>query len=150
MSLLEIFESSNVGEIRWSVRLINEEDVTILTNITPLAKGVALSTAKALKNKGADAPFLGENKEGQDRPYWFAEKASDGWLLGFNLVNGTLFDLFLKPEDRTSDIKVVENALKVVISNLMKVEIKWNPPEADPAYAEKESDLTPTTGHPGS
>lgn len=150
MSSLEIFESSNVGEIRWSIHLINDEGVTILRNVSPMSKGVVLSTAKALKNKGADAPFLGETLEGKDRPYWFAEKATDGWLLGFNLINGTLFDLFLKPEDRTSDIKVVENALQVVKSNLMKVEIKWNPPEADPAYTQKESDLTPTKGHPGS
>ena len=150
MSWLEIFESTNVGELRWSVRLIDDDDVTILRNITPLSKGLALSTAKALKNKGPDAPFLGENPESQGTPYWFAEKAPDGWLLGFNLISGTLFDLLLKPEDRTADVKIVESALESVKSNLMKVEIKWNPPEADPAYDQKESDVTPTIGHPGS
>ena len=33
---------------------------------------------------------------------------------------------------------------------LAKVEIKWDPPEADPAYEEKETDETEIEGLPGS
>ena len=52
MSLLEISETENVGERRWGVSLIDDEGEPVLRNITPLPKGVALSTAKALKHKG--------------------------------------------------------------------------------------------------
>ena len=47
--------------------------MTILRNITGLVKGVALSTAKALKNKGADAPFAGDGPGSPDTPAWVAE-----------------------------------------------------------------------------
>lgn len=150
MSQLEIFESKNSGEHCWNVSLIDDDNVTILSNITPLAKGVALSTAKAINNKGPDAPFLGESQESSDIPVWFAQKASDGWLLGFTLVSETLFNVVHKPEDRVADIKVIENALVSIKANLLKADIKWNPPEADPAYDQKETDVTPMKGHPGS
>ena len=150
MSLLEISETENVGELRWGVSLINDEGVPVLRNITPLPKGVALSTAKALKYKGPDAPFLGESPVSPDTPAWVAEKVNDSWLLRFTLVSETPFDPLIKPEDGPGDEKTVEAALIIVKGNLAKSEIKWNPPEADPAYSEKESDLTPTVGHPGS
>ena len=150
MSLLEISAIENVGERRWGVSLINDEGLTILRNITGLVKGVALSTAKALKNKGADAPFAGEGPGSPDIPAWVAEKVNDSWLVRFTLVGETPFDPLIKPEEGSEDEKTVENALMIVKRNLAKAEIKWNPPEADPAYPEKESDLTPTVGHPGS
>ena len=150
MSLLEISETAKVGEFRWGVSLIDDEGVPVLRNITPLPKGVALSTAKALKHKGPDAPFVGEGTVSPDTPAWVAEKANDGWLVRFTLVSETLFDPLIKPEDGTGDEKIVENALTIVKSNLAKAELRWNPPEADPAYQEKESDLTPTVGYPGS
>ena len=85
-----------------------------------------------------------------DTPAWVAEKANDDWLVRFTLVSETLFDPMIKPEEGTGDEKIVEQALMIVKSNLDKAEINWNPPDADPAYQEKESDLTPTVGHPGS
>ena len=124
--------------------------MTILRNITGLVKGVALSTAKALKNKGADAPFAGDGPGSPDTPAWVAEKVNDSWLVRFTLVGETLFDPLIKSEEGPGDEKTVENALIIVKSNLAKSEIKWNPPEADPAHPEKESDRTPTVGHAGS
>ena len=150
MSLLEIREIENAEERRWGVSLINDDGMTILQNITALAKGVSLSTAKALKQKGPDAPFVGEGPASPTTPAWVAEKVKNSWLVRFTLVSETLFDPVIKPEEGTGDEKIVENALTIVKSNLAKAEIKWNPPEADPAYQEKESDLTPTVGHPGS
>ena len=97
MSLLEISENAEVGELRWGVSLINDEGVPILRNTTPLPRGAALSTAKALKHKGPDAPFLAESPVGPDTPAWVAEKVDDGWLVRFTLVSETLFDLLLKP-----------------------------------------------------
>ena len=150
MSLLRITDAGQEGELRWGISLITDDGVPLLRNTKLLAKGTALSTAKALKHKGPDAPFLESTPEGLDAPAWIPEKTDDGWLVRFTLVSETPFDLLLKPEDRTADLKGIEHALEVVKSNLAKAEIKWNPPEADPAYQEKESDLTPTKGHPGS
>ena len=45
----------------WDVSLIDDEGVPILRNANSLARGVALSTAKALKHKGPDAPLLEES-----------------------------------------------------------------------------------------
>ena len=150
MSLLEISATENVGEHCWGVSLIDDEGVPILQNTTPLAKGDVLSIAKALKHKGPDAPLVEEAPGSPDTPAWVAEKTNDGWLVRFTLVSKTLFDPLLKPEDDIGDEKIVENTLAIVKSNLAKAEIKWNPPEADPAYQEKELDLTPTVGYPGS
>ena len=149
MSLLRITEIAQVGERRWGIILTDDTGKPILQNTDPLAKGVALSTAKVLKHKGPDAPVLEESPGGLVSA-WIAEKTDLGWLVRFTLVSETVFDLLLKPEDATGDTKVVENALKTVKANLVKAEIKWDPPEADPAYEEKESDETQTIGHPGS
>ena len=149
MSLLRITEVAQVGEHRWGISLIDDTGKPILQNTDPLAKGVALSAAKALKHKGPDAPVL-EESPGPLVSAWVAEKTNLGWQVRFTLVSQTAFDLLLKPEDATGDIKVVENAMETVKANLVKAEIKWDPPEADPAYGEKESDLTPAIGYPGS
>lgn len=150
MSLLRITEIAQVGELRWGITLIDDTGEPILRTINPLAKGVALSAAKVLKHKGPDAPLLEKRPARPGAPAWVAEKTDLGWLVTFTLVSETPFDLLLKPEDAPTDTKVVENALKGVEANLMKAEIKWDPPEADPAYDEKQSDETQTIGHPGS
>ena len=150
MSLLEISESEKTGELRWGVGLINDEGIPILRNTAPLAKGVALSTAKALKQKGSDAPLLEGGPGDPNTPAWIAKKGDSGWLVEFTLVSETAFDLLLKPEASAEPAKVVETALEVVKINLAKATIEWTPLEADPAYMEKESDVTPTKGIPGS
>ena len=150
MALLEISEIQEVGEHRWGVTLINDDNAPVLRTTNSLAKGVALSTAKALKHKGPSAPFVGDRPQSSGRPSWVAEKGIDGWTVRFTLVSETPFDLFLKPEDATGDPKIVEIAVDTVKATLTKAEVQWNPPDADPAYAEKEADLTPTVGHPGS
>ena len=149
MSLLRISEIAQAGERRWGITLTYDTGKPILQNTDPLAKGVALATAKVLKHKGPDAPILEKRPEGSV-PAWVAEKTDLGWLVKFTLVSETAFDVLLKPEDDTGDLRVVEHALKAVKATLGKAEIKWDPPEADPAYEEKESDLTPAKGHPGS
>ena len=150
MSLLEISEIQKAGELRWGVTLISDQGVHVLRSTTPIAKGEALAAAKALKHKGPDAPFLWKYSEDQRTPAWAVEKVDDGWLLRFNLISDTPFEVLTKPEDITGDPKIVERTLEAVRGDLAKAEIRWNPPEADPAYAQKESDETPTTGHPGS
>lgn len=148
MSLLRISEVAKVGERRWGIGLIDETGKPNLQTTDPLAKGVALATAKVLKHKGPDAPVL-EGSPGR-LPAWIPEKSDLGWLVRFTLVRETAFDLLLKSEDATEGPNVIVNAMKVVKAALVKAEIKWDPPEADPAYEEKESDLTPAIGLPGS
>ena len=151
MSLLEISQVANTGEHRWGVTLSDDEGEHILRTVTPLAKGETLSIAKALKHKGPDAPLLEEgNPEEPSEPAWIPEKADGEWSIRFTLVTATSFDLLLKPEDGGGAEQNIAKAVEVVKSALRKAEIKWNPPEADPAYKEKESDETVTTGIPGS
>lgn len=150
MSLIRINEIAEVGELRWEISLINDTGGLILRNADPLAKGVAFSTAKVLKHKGSDAPFLADGPGSPDTPAWVAENTQLGWVVRFTLVRETPFELVLKPEDAAGGTKVVENALKDVQASLMKAEIEWDPPQADPAYKEKQSDETQTIGHPGS
>ena len=150
MSILEISETTNEGEHRWGVSLIDNEDVAILRSVTPQVKGATLSMAKVLKHKGPDAPLLHEGSEDPNSPAWIVEKADDGWFVRFTLVSETSFEVLSKLEKSVSPADIDEKAFELVRGNLAKAEIKWNPPEADPAYIEKQSDLTPTTGIPGS
>ena len=149
MSLLTIKETMGAGERRWGISLTDDTGRPILQNTDPLAKGVALSTAKVLKHKGPDAPVL-EDSPGRLVSAWISEKTDLGWVVRFTPVSETVFDLQLKSEDATGDASVVETAMKAVKANLVKAEIKWDPPEADPAYEEKEMDETQTIGYPGS
>ena len=150
MPTLEITDTERTGEVRWGITLIDDHGAAILRNTIPLAPGVASSTAKTLIYKGADSPTLDNAPEDHDAPAWFFEKAADSWLARFTLIPETSFDLLLKPEDTKGDPKSAELALQNVKANLAKAEIKWVPPEADPAYEEKVTVLTPTIGHPGS
>ena len=150
MPTLEITDTEQTGEVRWGITLIDDQGDAILRNTTPLAPGVANSTAKTLIHKGAESPTLDEAPEDHDAPAWFFEKVDDSWLARFTLIPETSFDLFLKPEDTQGDPKSAELALENVKANLVKAEIKWIPPEADPAYQEKAAVITPTVGHPGS
>ena len=150
MPTLQIFETANTGEIRWGVSLVNDDGTAVLQTSDPLAAAVASSTAKALLHKGPDAPTVDKTPTDHNRPAWFAEKADGRWLAHFTLVPETPFDLLLKPEDAAGDPKAAEIALDRIKGELRKAEIKWDPPEADPAYDQKAADLTPTKGHPGS
>ena len=150
MSQIQISQVKESGELSWGLTLVDDQQIHLLTSVTPVSKGVARSAAKTLKHKGSDAPLLSSAPEDADRPAWILEKPSDEGLIGFTLVKETLFELQVK-QNGASDVEAsIEGTLKNVQSNLEKTEIKWIPPEADPAYGEKESDLTPAVGVPGS
>ena len=149
MPTVQISETSDTGEVRWGVNLVDDQGNVTLRSTKALAAGTASSTAKTLVHKGADAPTLDKPGTG-DRPAWFVEKVADQWLAHFTLVPETAFDLLLKPEDAEGDPKAAEIALERAKGDLVKAEIKWDPPEADPAYEHKATDVTPTKGHPGS
>ena len=147
MPTVQISETADTGEVRWGVSLIDDQGTVTLRAANALTAGVASSTAKALVHKGPDAPTV-HKPPGDDRPAWYVEEVDGQWLARFTLVSETEFDLLLKPDD--SDPKAAELALERVKRVLAKAEVKWVPPEADPAYEHKATDVTPTKGHPGS
>lgn len=150
MTLLQISEVENAGERCCSVCLTSDKGALLLKSITLLTKGMALTTAKVLKHEGAKAPVLDKRPEDPSARAWVAEKADIGWVVRFTSVDETLFDLFLKAEDAAQNGKVIASELAIIKSNLAKADIAWMPPEADPAYEDKMSDVTTTTGLAGS
>ena len=150
MSTIQISQVKDSGELSWGLELVDDRQVSLLATVTPVSKIAALSAAKAIKHKGADAPLLSETPEDADQTAWVLEKPSDQALLRFTLVKETLFKLQVKLNGASEAEAAIEGALKNVQSILQKAEIKWIPPEADPAYGEKASDLTPAAGIPGS
>lgn len=128
MAIIEINRiPESVGERCWRVSVITDGGVTVLESTTPLTKGMALDAAKVLRHQGPKAPFVGEPPF--PGPAWVPEKDGGKWLLKFTEVNETPFDLQIGDLLRTADVA-------------------WNPPDADPAFHEKE-DTTPAT-HDGS
>lgn len=127
MHSITIRETREAGELRWGIVLIDEDKRSLFESTKPVSKGSALSIAKALKHHGSDGDA------------WSQE---DGELK-FALVSETRFRLLGKEEGIAGILEIFKNFLA-------KVEIRWDPPEADPACKEKEADRTPTVGIPGS
>ena len=151
MSMLNITKVSNAGEQCWGIVLLDEDNVPILRSEKGVRKGEVTSIAKTLKFEGPGAPVVVEEKAGEsDGPAWVIEKTDQGWVVRFTLVTMTSFDLLLKPEDAAGPPKIAEEAVETVKTCLAQAEIKWDPPEADPAYEEKVTDETEIQGLPGS
>lgn len=150
MSTLQIIDTEKAGELRWGITLVDDEGTAVMRNRTPLAQGVANSTAKALIHKAPDAPTLEKVPEGFDRPAWIVDRSDEGWTVRFTLTPDTDFLLLAKVGDSLDDSKPGQVALEDVKANLRKAEIEWIPPEADPAFEHKATVITPTLGHPGS
>ena len=80
--------------------------------------------------------------KGSDSAVW---RAKDGELK-FALAPKTRFRFPGKQEGITG----IPDVIKVLTNFVVKAEIKWDPPDADPACREKQADRTPTKGIPGS
>ena len=151
MSTLTITKVANTGEQCWGIVLFNEDNVPILRSAKGVRKGEVTSVAKALKFEGPGAPVVVEDTNGKSAgAAWVIEKTDQGWFVRCTLVPMTSFDLMLKPEDAAGPSKIAEEAVEAVKTCLVKAEIKWDPPEADPAYEEKVTDETDIQGLPGS
>ena len=151
MCLLNITKVSDAGERCWGVVLVDGDGLPILRSEKGVRKAEVISVAKVLKFEGPDAPVIEEGKgEEEDGPAWLIEKTGHGWIVQFTQVPLTPFDLLLKEEDVAGSSKTAAEAVEAVKGCLAKVEIKWDPPEADPAYEEKETDETEIEGLPGS
>ena len=151
MSLLNITKISDAGERCWGVVLLDEDSKPILRSQKGVRKGEVISVAKTLKFDGPSASVVVEEKAGtSEKPVWAIEKTPGGWAVRFSRISETSFDLLLKPEDAAGPPKIAEEAVGTVKDCLEKAEIKWDPPEADPAYEQKETDETEIEGLPGS
>ena len=151
MSLLNITKMSHAGEQCWGVVLFNKDNVPILRSEKGVRKGEVTSVAKALKFEGPSAPVLVEEKaETSDGPAWLIERTDQGWIVRFTHVSATSFNLMLKREDAAAPPKIAVEAVQAVKKCLQQVEIKWDPPEANPAYKAKVTDETEIEGLPGS
>ena len=150
MSLLKITKVSNAGELCWGVVLQNDDENLILRSAKGVRKGEVTSMAKALRFEGPEAPVSEVGKEDAVGPMWIVEKTDEGWAVRFTPVSATLFDLLLKPEEAAGPSKVAEEAVETAKECLAKVNVVWDPPEADPAYEEKVTDETEIEGLPGS
>ena len=151
MSMLNITKVSDAGEQCWGVVLSDTDDVAILRSEKGARKAEVLSVAKVLKFEGPTAPVVEEEKIGEEQPpAWLIGKTDHGWVARFTRIAITSFDLLLKPEDVAGSPKAASEALEAVKHCLAQAEITWDPPEADPAYSDKETDETEIEGLPGS
>ena len=151
MALLNITKVSDAGERCWGVLLFGADDIPILRSEKGVIKGEVASIAKALKFEGPGAPVEVEDNVGESNdPAWVIEKTDRGWVVRFTRVAATAFSLMLKPEDAAGPPKVAQEAVLAVKTCLLRAEIKWDPPEADPAYEDKQTDETEIQGLPGS
>ena len=142
---------SDAGERCWGVVVLNENGMAILRSEKGVTKGEVNAIAKTLKFEGSGAPVAVEEKPGDaNKPAWVIEKTDHGWLVRFTPVSVTPFDVILKPEDASGPPKIAVEAVEAIKICLAKAEIKWDPPEADPAYDAKETDETEIVGLPGS
>lgn len=151
MSLLNITKVSSTGERCWGIVLLDERDEPILRSEKGVRKGEVTSIAKVLKFEGSTAPVVVVEKPTTSNGLaWIIEKTAGGWTARLTGVAATSFDLLLKQEDAAGPSKIAEDAVEAAKACLAKAEIKWDPPEADPAYEEKETDETEIVGLPGS
>ena len=151
MSLLNITKVLSAGEQCWVIVLLDERNLPILRSEKAVRKGEVTSIAKALKFEGPGAPVvLADKATDSDGLAWVIEKTDRGWSTRFTGVAATSFDLLLKEEDAAGPAKIAEEAVEAAKTCLAQADIKWDPPEADPAYEEKETDETEIQGLPGS
>ncbi|MCY3614860.1 MAG: hypothetical protein OXH03_07175 [Bacteroidetes bacterium] len=150
MLILEIRKAETKGELCWSVFLIDDEGNVILQSTELMAKGVAVSAAKSVKHEGYDAPFIKDATAHPSKPVWRIVEKDGRLLIELSLDNQIRFNSPGSQKDGLKDIDFIEDIINHIKSDLHCAEIRWNPPELNPAHDEKESDRTPTKGHPGS
>lgn len=148
--VIEIRDSDAPGERRWSVVLLDAERRPLLITARLISKGEARSLANAIRSKGANAPYVPDGK-GSDKPEW-TRVSEDGkeTTVMFSLARGCPLELVLKEDEKMDSAHSIERLLKEIKELLNDAEIKWNPPEADPAHDAKDQDQTPGKGIPGS
>ena len=142
MSTIEIARTEGAGERCWGIRLLNEGGEAVVESTEPLTKGTAHATAKALKH-GALPRIVNGPLVDQDGSVAVAGADDDGQRAQAGSIEETAFRVCVRvggegPGTEAIDIRFTD------------AEIRWSPPEDDPAHRAKESDRTETKGLPGS
>ena len=139
MSTIEIKRVADAGERCWGIRLLRDDGEVAFESIESVSKGVAHSMAKRLKHGQAGAV------SGRDEMASGAVAHATGAVptVKFALIEEATFRVLQQPGADALSIAEVEACL-------VDVDIRWSPPEEDPANRAKESDHTQTKGIPGS
>ena len=142
MPTIEIARVADAGERCWGVRLLRDDGEVVLESIETITKGVAHSIAKALKYGQAGTPSVRDEMASADSGA-VAHTTGTGSTIKFTLVEEATFRVCQRPGDDVPSISEL-------VAWLVDVDIRWSPPEEDPANKAKESDHTQTKGIPGS
>ena len=143
MSTVEITRVAEAGERCWGIRLFRDDGEVALESIEAVSKGVAHSMAKRLKHGQAGPPSVGDEMAVQPGSGAVAHTGDDSLTVKFALIEEATFRVFRRPGDEVASIGEFD-------AWFVDVEIRWCPPEEDPANRAKESDRTKTKGIPGS
>lgn len=143
MSAIEVTRVADAGERCWGIRLLGDDGEVALESIEAVSKGVAHSMAKRLKHAQAGAPSVGDQTAVQPGSGAVAHTGNDNLTVKFALIEEATFRVFRRPGDDVASIGQFG-------AWFVDVEIRWSPPEEDPANRAKESDHTKTKGIPGS
>ncbi|MCY4000912.1 MAG: hypothetical protein OXF84_08935 [Bacteroidetes bacterium] len=150
MSFIEIFEIDAAGEQCWGIRCIDNKGNPLLESTELVTRAVAISTAKCLKHHGCHSSFNQDVTKDMNGSFWTGVEVDGHLSIEFSLVKETRFKIPDSTEVKTHVVEFCEEIITGVKGVLACAEIRWNPPECDPAFTEKESDTTPIQGHPGS
>ena len=150
MSLLNITKIPTAGEKCWGVVLLTDKGTALLNSDTGVRKGEITSIAKALKFEGPGAAIVVDGAGKPEGTTWVLEKADQGWHVRLTSVDTMSFGLTSGHDEDNGSSTAAEEAMKAVKDCLAHAAIRWDPPEADPAYQEKVTDETPIEGIPGS
>ena len=150
MSQLKIAKVLDAGELCWGVVLLDDYGNPVLRSVKGVNKRDVTVMVKRLKFEGPGAAVSEERDRHVDQPTWIIEKTPEGWAVWFTPVAESIFDLLLKPEATSEPPKVAVEAVESVKKCLLDVEVAWDPPDADPAFDDKQEDETEIEGLPGS
>ena len=143
MSTIEIKRIAVAGERCWGIRLLRDDGEVAFESIEAVSKGVAHSMAKRLKHGQAGAVSGRDEMASQPSGGAVAHATDAVPTVKFALIEEATFRVLQRPGADALSIAEVEACL-------VDVDIRWSPPEEDPANRAKESDQTRTKGIPGS
>ena len=152
MAKLEIYEDlDKAGENLWHLRLVSESGKTLLCTEKSLQKGEILSVAKKVRHGSSNIALLDKESEEIGGKIWFefCSDKDDKWCICLKMAEGHVL-ITIEACVSVEDIEKLFAEIKQEIEEIKDKEIVWNPPEADPAKPEKDSDRTKTMGIPGS
>ncbi len=152
--IYQIFDKTQKGEVRWSWRLLNQENKEIAESEHLFTKGEIISYIKKLRLEVSSAETVDIDnfkKPSQGLRFEYFKGGNNWyWTLkdkGQKIAKGTVPDDISEGEN-TSD--TAEGWVKDIRKKMQKAETKWENEKDDPVHQEKNEDKTPTKGIAGS